>query len=113
MLILFKLKKLSMETNQTQPPRPSNHLALAIITTILCCLPAGIVSIVYASQVNTKYNAGDYEGALRASKNAKTWWIVALVAGLVIIIGYILFIALFAGDQFWEAYEAEMQRNSY
>jgi len=75
-----------METNQTKPPMPSNHLALAIFTTILCCLPAGIVSIVYASQVNTKYNAGDYEGAERASKNAKTWWIVALIVGLVIVV---------------------------
>lgn len=35
-------------TNQPQFP-PNNHLALAIITTILCCLPAGIVSIVYAT----------------------------------------------------------------
>lgn len=102
-----------METNQTQPPMPPNHLALAIITTILCCLPAGIVSIIYASQVNTKYNAGDYEGALRASKNAKTWWIVALVAGLVIIIGYITFIAIVGGETFWEAYNAEMQKNTY
>ncbi|NEV93197.1 CD225/dispanin family protein [Psychroflexus sp. YR1-1] len=102
-----------METNQTQPPMPANHLALAIITTILCCLPAGIVSIIYASQVNTKYNAGDYEGALRASKNAKTWWIVALVVGLVIIIGYIAFIIIVGGEAFWEAYNEEMQNNTY
>ncbi|MDR9399859.1 MAG: CD225/dispanin family protein [Psychroflexus sp.] len=72
-------------TNQPQFP-PNNHLALAIITTILCCLPAGIVSIVYATQVNSKWQAGDYEGAQRASKNAKTWWIVAAVAGLVVVI---------------------------
>jgi hypothetical protein len=72
-------------TNQQQTP-PNNHLALAIITTILCCLPAGIVSIVYSTQVNSKWQASDYEGAQRASKNAKTWWIVAAVAGLVAII---------------------------
>jgi uncharacterized membrane protein len=102
-----------METYQPQPSMPSNYLAMSIITTILCCLPAGIVSIVYASQVNTKYNAGDYDGAVRASKNAKTWWIVALVVGLVSIIGYLMFIFLFAGEAFWEAYEAEMERNSY
>lgn len=102
-----------MESNQNQPPMPSNHLAMAIITTILCCLPAGIVSIIYASQVNTKYNAGDYEGAVRASKNAKTWWIVALVAGLVIILGYAIFVFVFAGDAFTEAFNAEMQKNGY
>lgn len=102
-----------METNQSQPSMPPNHLVLSIITTILCCLPAGIVSIVYASQVNSKYNAGDYEGALRASKNAKTWWIVAVVSGLVILIGYIVFIFVFAGEAFWEAYEAEIERSNY
>lgn len=98
-----------METNQNQPTRPSNHLVMAIITTILCCLPAGIVSIVYASQINTKYNAGDYEGAERSSKNAKTWWIVALIAGLVVYIGYFSFIAIFAGDEFIEAFKDGMQ----
>jgi uncharacterized membrane protein len=98
-----------METNQTKPPMPPNHLALSIITTILCCLPAGIVSIVYASQVNTKYNAEDYEGAERASKNARTWWIVALITGLVIVIAYALFIFVFAGEAFSDAYNEEMQ----
>lgn len=81
-----------MEPNFTETqPRPNNHLALAIITTILCCLPAGIVSIVYATQVNSKYNAGDYEGAIKASKNAKTWWIVAAVVGIVVAIAYFAF----------------------
>lgn len=98
-----------MEVNQNQPPRPSNHLALAIITTILCCLPAGIVSIVYASQINSKYNAGDYEGAERASKNAKTWWIVAIIAGLVVMIGYTLFVVIFAGEEFIEAFNEGYQ----
>ena len=98
-----------MEANQNQPPRPSNHLALAIITTILCCLPAGIVSIVYASQINSKYNAGDYEGAQRASKNAKTWWIVAIIAALVIMIGYTLFIVIFADEEFIEAFNEGLQ----
>ena len=33
------------------PPMPDNYLALAIISTIFCCLPFGVVSIVYATQV--------------------------------------------------------------
>ncbi len=98
------------QTNQPQPPQPSNHLAMAIITTIICCLPAGIVSIVYATQVNSKYNAGDYEGAQRASKNAKTWWIVSMVTALVILIGYIVFVFAFAGDDIMEQIQREMER---
>ncbi len=102
-----------METqNQEMQPKPNNHLALAIITTIICCLPAGIVSIVYATQVNSKYNAGDYEGAVRASKNAKTWWIVSAVAALVIAIGYFVVAFVFLADnpEFMEEFQREMER---
>lgn len=96
--------------NQTPPAKPENHLALAIITTILCCLPLGIVSIVFASQVNSKYAAGDYEGAEKASKNAKLFWIISLVLGLAIYLGYAGFIYFVAGDEFMDAFNQEMER---
>lgn len=73
---------------QNTQPKPPNYLALAIISTILCCLPLGIVSIVFSTQVNSKYAAGDYEGAEKASKNAKLFWILAAVIGLVVGIIY-------------------------
>ncbi|WP_141585931.1 CD225/dispanin family protein [Actinomadura sp. WMMA1423] len=63
---------------------PPNHLPWAIATTILCCLPAGVVSIVFAAQVNSKWQAGDHAGALKSSKNAKTWAIVSAVLGLIV-----------------------------
>ena len=59
-----------------------NHMAKAILVTIFCCLPTGIVAIVYASQVNTKIAQGDIRGAQAASQNAKTWIIVSLCIGL-------------------------------
>ncbi|SEA12802.1 CD225/dispanin family protein [Psychroflexus halocasei] len=71
---------------------PNNHLAMAIISTLLCCQPLGIVSIVYASQVNSKFIAGDYIGAEQASKNAKTWWIVSLAVAA---IGYLFIFAIY------------------
>jgi uncharacterized membrane protein YvbJ len=53
-----------------------NYLAQSILVTLFCCLPLGIVSIVYAAQVNTKLQAGDLEGAMDASAKARTycWW---------------------------------------
>jgi type IV pilus assembly protein PilA len=50
-----------------------NYLVYAILTTIFCCLPTGIVAIVFSAQVNGKLQAGDLAGAQKASKNAKTW----------------------------------------
>jgi uncharacterized membrane protein len=76
---------------ETKPQRPSSYLALAIISTILCCLPAGIVSIVYATKVNSLYEDGKYDEADRASKNAKTWGIVSIVVACFGWIIYVLF----------------------
>ncbi|HEX9826711.1 MAG TPA: CD225/dispanin family protein [Flavobacteriaceae bacterium] len=77
---------------ETKPQRPSSYLALAIISTILCCLPTGIVSIVYATKVNGLYEDGKYDEAIRASKNAKTWGIISVIAAF---LGFLLYILIF------------------
>lgn len=59
-----------------------NYLVFAILTTVFCCLPTGIVAIVYAAQVNGKLQAGDLAGAQMASRNAKTWCWVSFGVGL-------------------------------
>ncbi|MGD0060607.1 MAG: CD225/dispanin family protein [Verrucomicrobiia bacterium] len=65
-------------------PRPDvpNYLVPAILSTICCCLPLGIVAIVFAAQVNTKLQAGDIPGALEASRKARMWVWLAVVLGL-------------------------------
>ena len=65
-------------------PRPiPNYLVQSIFCTLCCCLPLGIVAIVYAAQVNSKLAAGDHHGALDASQNARTWCWVAFALGLI------------------------------
>ncbi|MFI6319128.1 CD225/dispanin family protein [Nonomuraea sp. NPDC050556] len=71
---------------------PNNHLVMAILTTILCCLPLGIVSIVFSSQVNSKWAAGDYQGAIDSAEKAKKWWIASLATGVVVGILYIILV---------------------
>jgi hypothetical protein len=65
-----------------------NYLVQAILVTLCCCLPFGIVSIIYAAQVNTKVKAGDIQGALDSSGKAKMWcWIgfgIGLVTNLIV-----------------------------
>ncbi len=79
---------------ETMVTPPSNYLILAILATILCCLPLGIVSIVYAAQVNTKWQAGDTEGAKQYSRNALIWALVS--AGIGVIAAIIAIVAGFA-----------------
>ncbi|MDO1500843.1 CD225/dispanin family protein [Winogradskyella maritima] len=83
-----------MEQIGNKPPRPNSYLALAIISTIVCCLPTGIVSIVYATQVNSAYEDGDYAKAESSSRNAKTWGLVSIGIGVLGITIYILFFGL-------------------
>ena len=78
-------------------PPPPNHMVMAIVTTILCCLPFGIVSLVYANRVNTLWHSGDRSGALEASKKAKTWWLVALISGIAV---GVLYFGLVAAGMF-------------
>ncbi len=80
-------EQLEQQPQSAQQVPPPNYLVWAILTTILCCLPFGIVSIIYAAQVNSKWTAGDYEGAKLSSKNAKIWAWVAIgveLAGAII-----------------------------
>ena len=81
-----------MNEQQIQQPQlpPPNYLVFAILATIFCCQILGIVSIVYAAQVNSKWATGDYQGAINSSKNAKLWAWVAFGSGIVIAISLIL-----------------------
>jgi len=68
-----------------------NYLAQAILVTIFCCLPFGIVAIVYAAQVNGKLRAGLVSEAIEASNSAKTWCWVSFWLGLAVGIIYFFF----------------------
>lgn len=77
-----------------QPQKPINgttYLIFAIISTLLCCLPLGIVAIVYACKINSLQKNGDYAGAQNAAKKAKMFTIIGTVAALVVSIFYIIF----------------------
>lgn len=71
-------------------PRIENHLVGAILSTLFCCLPLGIVSIVFANQVNAKLTQGDVVGAQEASKKAKGWMIASIILGLLFGVLYTL-----------------------
>ena len=75
----------------TPPQQPKNWLAESILVTLLCCLPFGIVGIVNAASVSSKYASGDYEGSLRASQEAAKLTKIGFWVGLGVVALYILF----------------------
>ena len=79
---------------------PPNYLVWSILVTHLCCLPGGIVAIVYSTQVSSRFLQGDYEGANASSRNARKWAIISAVAGAVIGIIYAIIIAVTGASAF-------------
>jgi len=76
-----------MENLNMAPPGPKgpfseNWLVEAILVTLLCCLPFGVVGIIFAAQVNTKQQAGDMEGAEKARRDAAKWTKIGFWVGL-------------------------------
>lgn len=70
--------------------RPANYMVWGILTTLFCCLPFGIVSIVKANSVNKLFDKGDYTGATKASESAKTWAIVSAIVGIIFSVIYFI-----------------------
>ena len=83
------------QPGQQPPMKPDNNLVWAILSTILCCLPLGIVAIVYASKVDGLYNQGDYAGAQEAADNAKKWAMWGAIISIVFLVLYFIAIAVF------------------
>ena len=83
------------------PARPKNWLIESILVTLFCCIVFGIIGIVYAAQVNSKYDAGDYEGAIRSSQEAGKWTKIGFFAWFVILALYIIALLMFGLPAFW------------
>ena len=71
-------------------PEVPNYLVQSILVTLCCCIPFGVVAIVYSSNVNGKLAAGDIAGAQEASKKAKMWAWIAFGAGVLLAVLYFL-----------------------
>lgn len=79
-------------------------MVVAILTTVFCCLVSGIIAIIHAAKSNELYNSALYasDPSLKQSlyiesedrnQKARTWNIVGIVVGLVVLILYIVLIA--------------------
>ena len=73
---------------------PANNLVWGILTTLFCCLPLGVASIVFAAQVNGKWAAGDYAGAQESADKARKFAMWGAIAGVIVIVLYVILIVI-------------------
>ncbi|MBK5720244.1 CD225/dispanin family protein [Dysgonomonas sp. Marseille-P4677] len=107
--------------SEVKPEKPNNNLALAIIATIVslitCCgwvscvgVILGIIAIVFSTQVDSKYFAGDYAGAESSAKNAKLLSLIAIGTVVLSIVWIIISIVMAGGiAAIMEQYETMME----
>ena len=77
------------------PPKPVNwvpYLILSIISTLCCCLPFGVVGIVFSAKINSAMLAGNLEEAQNNAKMARIWIIVSFAIGLLTWLIYMVLI---------------------
>lgn len=77
-----------------QPVMPPTYMVWAILSLIFCCFPTGIVAVIMAAQVSSRFYQKDYEGAKRASRNTEIWIIITFVLGVLINTLYLPFTLL-------------------
>jgi hypothetical protein len=70
---------------------PKTWLVESILATLFCCLPFGIVGIINAAKVESRFRMGDLPGAKQASDEAGRW---TKISFFVAIGGWILCMAL-------------------
>jgi hypothetical protein len=68
--------------------QPDSNLVWGILCALLCCLPLGVVSIVYSSKVSGLWTQGRYAEAQAAAESAKKWAIWGAVAGVIGLVIY-------------------------
>ena len=83
-------------TNQPMEAPPENNLVWAILCTVLCCMPLGIVAIIKATKVNTLWYQGDHEGAHKAAADAKKYsiWGAAIVGVFLVIYFFLIAVGI-------------------
>jgi predicted secreted protein len=82
----------AMPPGQPAGGPPPNNLVWAILSTLFCCLPLGVASIVFAAQVNGKWAAGDFAGAQDSARKARQFALWSTIAGVVVLVLYVILV---------------------
>ena len=80
--------------NNNHPPMPKTYLVESILATIFCCMPLGIVGLIYASGVASAYYSGNYVLAQHKSDEAKKWTKWSFLLGVVYMVFWVAILVI-------------------
>lgn len=96
-----------VESSTAFQPNIPTYLWQSIVVTLFCCLPFGIVGIIFASKVDGLKAAGNTTEAITASNAARKWITIGAICGVVIWI-----LAIIMNVLSYNAVKQQMERNS-
>lgn len=65
-------------------PALQNYLVPAIVLSLCCCPPFGLIALIFSAQVNSRLAAGDGAGAQTASRRARILTIIGFIAAVLV-----------------------------
>lgn len=65
------------------PKCPATFIGWSVFCLICCCMPGGILGIIFSSMVKSAYSSGDYAKAEKMSEYAEWSVILSIVLGLI------------------------------
>ncbi len=83
-----KWGNLFKESAYNEPPPPS-LIGWSIAVLLCCCLPGGVVGLVFHSKAQTEYARGNFDAARRAYDTGKNWLIGSAIVGFFFSIIYV------------------------
>lgn len=87
----------SATAQQPRPAKPDDFLPWAILSTVFCCLPFGVVAIIRSTQVNNYWAQEKYDEAAKAAADARKWTYWSAGVAVAVWVIYIFLVALGAG----------------
>lgn len=90
--------RFQVQADDLPPQPPANNLLGALLVTIFCCAPFGLIAILYGVQVGPKFKKGNEAGAQHASDMAEKWTYAACGAAVLIaaaVVGFRVFMFFF------------------
>lgn len=81
-------------------PGPNTWLAPAVVVTLCCFSPTGVVAVYFASQVRTLWERDEREAALQKASRARLWVFLSIVLWAV---AMVILVATGRAGRLWEA----------
>ncbi|XP_073672304.1 proline rich transmembrane protein 1B [Paramisgurnus dabryanus] len=82
------------QPGEEQPSLPKDYLVESVLVTVFCCWMSGLVAVIYSAETRAALARGDIREAEKTSQKARMLVISSLIAGIIVIVGWIVYVLI-------------------